>query len=59
MDEDEERAWLRIRVLRRDAYRCKARLAQHAPFCGAFACLVGVDPFSGEVVTLCTDHAPR
>lgn len=59
MDEDEERATLRIRVLRRDSYRCMARHEPHTPICGAFTSQVGPDPDTGEIVALCPSHASR
>lgn len=58
MDEDEERALLRLRVLRRDGYRCRHRNGPRARLCGAFAGWVGTDPEEGEIVALCLAHAP-
>lgn len=59
IDQDEARALLRIRVLRRDAYRCMFRHAPQDAICGALAKAIGEDTHTGEFVTLCPSHASR
>lgn len=57
MDEPKERAaLLRIRVLRRDAYRCQWQVRRGQP-CSAPAALVGSRPSDDEIVALCFRHA--
>lgn len=59
MDEREERALLRIRVLRRDGYRCGHRDPESRRACGKPASLVGsgrtAEP-EAEPVALCLRH---
>lgn len=49
-------ALLRIRVLRRDSYRCRATTPRKA-ICGARASQVGQRSTDGEFVALCPLHA--
>lgn len=55
-DEREAVALERIRILRRDAYRCGYRVKREAP-CGAPASLIGSRPADDDIVALCGHHA--
>lgn len=48
----------RMRVLRRDSYRCRAQEPRKA-ICGTFASRVGPRSSDGLIVALCPAHAPE
>ncbi len=58
LDAAERAALLRVRVLRRDSYRCQYRTSKGLP-CGAPAPLVGSRPADDEIVALCLEHSLR
>ena len=59
MDDDTVAALIKVRALRRDAYRCRHRETPHAAPCGAFSRDVGLDSTLNEYVALCPAHAPE
>jgi hypothetical protein len=60
LDARERAALLRVRVLRRDGYRCRWATGRRARPCGAPASLVGSRPADDEIVALCLSHGlPR
>lgn len=60
LDAREAAALLRVRVVRRDGYRCRFQTGPRKPPCGAPASHVGSRPVDDEIVALCLSHAlPR
>lgn len=58
-DATEREALRRIRILRRDSYRCRFATDSSRP-CGAPASMIGTRPVDDEVVALCLRHSlPR
>lgn len=55
-DEREAVALTRIRILRRDGYRCRFRVGRGAP-CGVPASMIGSRPGDDTIVSLCLAHA--
>lgn len=53
---EEEAALLRIRVLRRDEYRCRWRHREGSPMCGEHAPNIGTTLHSDAIVALCIRH---
>ena len=59
LDTLERLALQRVRVLRRDGYRCQDRTGLRKALCGARAGRVGPRSTDQEIVALCTTHAPE
>ena len=57
LDTLERLALQRVRVLRRDGYRCKAHRSPRKAICGARAGRVGPRSTDQEIVALCPTHA--
>lgn len=59
LDTLERLALQRVRVLRRDGYRCREVLTPRKAICGARAGRVGPRSTDQEIVALCHSHAPE
>lgn len=56
LDAAERAALLRVRVLRRDSYRCQHKASERGRLCGSPAAFIGGRPADEEIVALCLKH---
>lgn len=53
----DDEALIRVRVIRRDQYRCQWRHRPGMPPCGEYAPMVGTTLYSDDIVALCLRHS--